>query len=438
VSQPDRGDRKGEHDREPNERSRSHTRSLPDPRETRRDLLERPGSSTPADAATGERLWVGAAARAVRPATVATMSEQGRSRSDAIALAATALAIGGALILVILLFVEGGQRRAASTPAPPATYRQVQQILASNCVACHPTLVSSLDLTPAHAYASLVGVRSVEVPSLMRVIAGDPSRSWLYLKIGGAGNPTVGARMPLGLPPLSAHDIATIRSWITSGAKNAAGQTVSANEVATPGSLPALAQAAVPQISHGNATITGRITDANDKPIPGALVTLLLVRRGLPGGEEHYLAAVANSAGRYTITGAPIGHVELKAYAPGRVYVSRQVVTTSRRTAMADIGLPTQALQNPTIAQARVTHRHHTLTLQMNVTGQALDRNYTLAINPATGRVYELRATGTTNESPGRWIRNLPARGLHGAWIFLAVSHTCTVSNFIRVNQPTA
>ena len=37
----------------------------------------------------------------------------------------------------------------------------------------------------------------------------------------------------------------------------------------------------------------------------------------LPGGEEHYLAAVTDPQGRYRIQGAPIGRVEIKAYASG-------------------------------------------------------------------------------------------------------------------------
>jgi hypothetical protein len=329
-----------------------------------------------------------------------------------------------------------GKHGGGSTTAAPR-WAQVQSILSSNCSACHPGVVSSLNLTPAHSYDSIVGVRAVEDPSLPYVLAGDPAHSYLYLKIAGwpgnGPNPIIGARMPFGRGRLSDADIATIAAWIRGGAWGPTGQTVSANQVATPGNVNALAAAGAPQVSSGDATIAGTITDVNHRPIAGAIVAMLIIRKDLPGGEEHYLAAVTDDHGRYQIHGAPVGRVEIKAYASGTVYVSHLLTTESGATAQADVGLPTQALQNPTISNAQVTESGGQVQLSVDVAGSQLDRNYTLAVNPDSGRVFELRANPPGGETPGTWSRAVPAAGLTGRWVFVAISHLCTVSNMLTV-----
>jgi hypothetical protein len=75
----------------------------------------------------------------------------------------------------------------------------------------------SLSLQVGFSYDQLVGVPSVEVPELLRVDPGQPDDSYLVMKIEGAPGIT-GGRMPLGLSPLSAKQIATIRAWIADGA----------------------------------------------------------------------------------------------------------------------------------------------------------------------------------------------------------------------------
>jgi hypothetical protein len=51
---------------------------------------------------------------------------------------------------------------------------------------------------------------------------GDPDKSYLLRKVSGtqldAGG--TGGRMPLGRPPLSADELATLRRWIEQGALN--------------------------------------------------------------------------------------------------------------------------------------------------------------------------------------------------------------------------
>ncbi len=346
------------------------------------------------------------------------------------------LTIGAGLVASVV----GAVRESAGDTARAAGFTEVQSILSANCSSCHPGVVASLDLTAPKAYASIVGVRSTEVPSLPLVIAGDPDRSYLYLKVAGwpgnGPNPIVGGRMPFGQGPLSPQQLATIRSWIVAGAPNADGETVSAGQVATPGNVTALKRAAAPQVSEGNATIAGVVYDAAHRPLEGAIVAMLVIRKELPGGEEHYLAAVTDADGRYEIRHAPVGRVAIKAYSTGTVYVSHLVTTTAGETARADVGLPVEAFENPTISNARVARTGDSLELSMDVRGSDLDRNYTLAVNPESGRVFELRATPDGSENAGPWTRTVPAAGLTGRWIFLAVSHACNVSNMITVPAP--
>lgn len=108
-------------------------------------------------------------------------------------------------------------------PDPTATFTRVQnEIFTPSCatIACHDPLgqQSQMVLTAGRAYASTVGVSSVEMPQLRRVAPNDPASSYLYRKITGAG--ITGDRMPLNQPPLSDAQIALVRDWIRRGAPN--------------------------------------------------------------------------------------------------------------------------------------------------------------------------------------------------------------------------
>lgn len=102
----------------------------------------------------------------------------------------------------------------------------VQPIFTANCAlsGCHAGAAPQLgqNLSAGNAYTSIVNVASVEVPSLLRVEPGDPDNSYLVHKIEGTAASVGGVdtRMPLGNPPLSASEIATIRAWIEEGALN--------------------------------------------------------------------------------------------------------------------------------------------------------------------------------------------------------------------------
>jgi hypothetical protein len=120
------------------------------------------------------------------------------------------------------------------------------EVLDAQCTSCHigATAPLGLRLDVNNAYALLVGVPSVQEPSLLRVDPGNPNDSYLIRKL--EGTQTVGGRMPLGLNPLPAADIAVVRQWIADGAQPPAGQTPS--EPIRVSSLSPLPDSTVPSI----------------------------------------------------------------------------------------------------------------------------------------------------------------------------------------------
>ncbi len=191
----------------------------------------------------------------------------------------------------------------------------------------------------------------------------------------------------------------------------------------TPGTPPSDLDVDAASKTEGNATIVGSVVDQRRKPIDGALVTLLLKGAGQQGGEEHYRVAVTDAQGRYRLPHAPTGRFLLKAYGPKTIYVSRIVALADGERQAVRFGLPDRRVGNPEISSPRVNGR----SLSLKVAGSGLDGNYTLAVNPRTGRVFELHHPG---DAPGTWRATIK-RGLPGPWIFLAVDHTCNVSEFL-------
>ena len=127
-------------------------------------------------------------------------------------------------------------------------------------------------------------------------MAGDPEKSFLYLKVAGFGAAgQVGGRMPFGKPPLSSDQIALLADWIRQGAHGPAGQLPPRSTAPLPGepAEPSLPLATTP---NGTGTITGTVVDQARKPIAGALVTLLLRGPGQEGGEEHYKVAETDAS----------------------------------------------------------------------------------------------------------------------------------------------
>lgn len=126
--------------------------------------------------------------------------------------------------------VQGGDFTATftlmtATASPTLDYIQAN-LFGPTCAAagCHtgPTggvLPSGMDLSSADAsFVSLVGVSSIQQPSLSRVAAGDPANSYLVQKIEGTAPAPNNSRMPLGQPALDQAVIDNIRQWISDGA----------------------------------------------------------------------------------------------------------------------------------------------------------------------------------------------------------------------------
>jgi hypothetical protein len=333
-------------------------------------------------------------------------------------------------VLGILLALGAGCGGDDETAARDVPYSEVQAVFDEyGCVGCHPGVNSSLDLRAEASYDNLVGVEALLDPTLTRVVAGDPSTSFLYLKLGGdpvtADIPGIGTRMPPRAPPIDEEDLATVRDWILGGARNEDGET-GGPEVATPGTPPAaVGDTAFATEQRGTGTISGNVVDQQRKPVEGALVTMLLVGAGLEGGEEHYRVAFTDAEGNYTLDDAPSGRFLLKAYAPNSIYVSRIVALDDGEEAEANFGLPNRNVPNPTISNPQATG----LELSMTVRGSDLDGNYTLAVNPEAGLVFELHSP---DNAPGRWAATLE-RPLAGPWIFLAVDENCNVSEFLTL-----
>lgn len=111
----------------------------------------------------------------------------------------------------------------SSTGGAGVSFAAVQEIFTSSCN-CHQTPPNPgngmLELTPGNAHANLVGVKSSQATGTNRVEPGDPSTSYLWLKLtgdyltvtGGTGDP-----MPLG-GSLTPEQMTTIEEWILAGA----------------------------------------------------------------------------------------------------------------------------------------------------------------------------------------------------------------------------
>lgn len=113
--------------------------------------------------------------------------------------------------------------------AGAATLADVQAIFDAHCVNCHdkskgglPTY-PSLSLVAGDAKAYLVNKPALETCGGLFVVPGAPDQSYLVHKVSDA-SPCEGEQMPrpfeiIKPPPLSASEIATIRSWISAGAQ---------------------------------------------------------------------------------------------------------------------------------------------------------------------------------------------------------------------------
>jgi hypothetical protein len=136
-----------------------------------------------------------------------------------------------AMVAVMLALSLAACSQEADQPANPpevatatSFFRSdIAPLLASRCATCHLTgqEAGNMSLIPDKAIATLVGVKSVEAPSLTRVVPGKPDDSYLVMKLAGTHieHGGTGAQMPFGALPLSKEEIAKVRQWISEGAK---------------------------------------------------------------------------------------------------------------------------------------------------------------------------------------------------------------------------
>ena len=132
-----------------------------------------------------------------------------------------------------------------------------------------------LSLDAGSSFANLVEVASNEVPSLFRVAPGDPDASYLIRKLQGEA--AVGARMPLIGPPLPQSTIDVIREWISSGAMDSAGGSIS----------PAAVIAVSPEADATLSALPSEITVTFNQDMDGLTLnvdTVVLDRSGGDGG----------------------------------------------------------------------------------------------------------------------------------------------------------
>jgi len=117
----------------------------------------------------------------------------------------------------------------SSEPTVGATMADVQAIFTQHCVTCHDAsklglpAFPGLPLTEGAAYAALVNRPASESCGGTLVVPGQPDQSYLMQKLTNDA-PCSGAHMPRPFEsgivvPLTADEIATIRSWIVAGAK---------------------------------------------------------------------------------------------------------------------------------------------------------------------------------------------------------------------------
>jgi hypothetical protein len=109
------------------------------------------------------------------------------------------------------------------TPNLQPTLSSIQnEIFSQRCIGCHNGsnrfLPAVMNLTQGNAYASLVGVASIQQSGLLRVAPGDPENSYIVHKLEGTAG--IGARMPLNGTALTPGQMIVIKRWIELGAPN--------------------------------------------------------------------------------------------------------------------------------------------------------------------------------------------------------------------------
>ncbi len=130
---------------------------------------------------------------------------------------------------VVTLAAGCGEEKVVDPDPVPetATFKLIQtEIFEKSCAVsgCHagPTPTGNLSLESGVAYANLINVTAdnptAKGAGLVRVKPGDPSASFLYMKLAGLLLPDHGSRMPLGSAALDSNKLRFVREWIAAGA----------------------------------------------------------------------------------------------------------------------------------------------------------------------------------------------------------------------------
>lgn len=115
-----------------------------------------------------------------------------------------------------------------STTLPNATWEEVFGIISvygCGTAGCHGPIVWEADLTGLHdidlGYDALVGVPSMQLPTMDRVEPFDPQLSYLVHKLAGTHLDVggEGVQMPNMENPLDAEMVAIVKGWIAGGAQ---------------------------------------------------------------------------------------------------------------------------------------------------------------------------------------------------------------------------
>lgn len=124
----------------------------------------------------------------------------------------------------MLLFLYSCSDSGTNSNNVDATYTEIStQIFDVSC-SCHLSATGSggqyVVLASDQAYLNLVSQPSSQNSTFLRVNPGNPTDSYLYMKIIGDERIS-GQRMPRNGPPyLTDEQIESIRKWIADGAQN--------------------------------------------------------------------------------------------------------------------------------------------------------------------------------------------------------------------------
>ncbi len=128
---------------------------------------------------------------------------------------------------------SSGSSSGSSSSGATVAFETIQdQVFTPICSKCHAgaSAPEGMQLSAGVAYDMIVNVPSQEVPTLDRILPGDPANSYLVQKIMGTA--AVGAQMPDGCPItqpcLDAATIAMIAQWVSEGAPPPASSSSSA------------------------------------------------------------------------------------------------------------------------------------------------------------------------------------------------------------------